>query len=942
MAESSDYKKTLNLPQTSFAMKANLPQNEPKRLEAWQEIELYRLIREKSAGRPRFVLHDGPPYANGHIHIGHALDKILKDFVVKSRTMMGFDSPYVPGWDCHGLPIEHAVDKVLGSKKRELSPAEFRRECRSFASKYIDDQRADFIRLGVTGDWFNPYMTMAYEYEADIASALGRFFEKGLVYKGLKPVHWCTFDQSALAEAEVEYDDHTSPSVYVRFRLTDESVASLDLPVEKPCYAVIWTTTPWTLPANMAIAVKPDFEYAVVEHDGAHFLVARELLSSVAAKFGWSGERVVKVFRGEALEHLKYRHAFLPREGLIVLGDYVTLEAGTGLVHTAPGHGTDDFYTGQRYGLETYTPVNHRGEFTPDVPLWGGMHVFKANPLIIEHLRERGVLVFSETITHSYPHCWRCKNPVIFRATEQWFVSMDDGGLRQRALEAVRNVKWVPSWGQERMSGMVENRPDWCISRQRLWGVPITVLYCESCNQPVSSPALFAKVTALFRKEGADSWYEHEPSEFLPAGYTCSCGGSVFRKELDILDVWFDSGSSHLAVLKARPELGWPAAMYMEGHDQHRGWFQSSLLIAAALEGAAPYQQVITHGFVVDENGRKMSKSIGNGLSPQDILKQNGADILRLWVSMIDYRDDMAMSKEILSRIADSYRKIRNTARYLLSNLKDELLGTSAMFDPEKDAVPFDQLLDTDRWILARAAETFDRCRKAYEEYEFHTVYHRMLDLCTVDLSALYVDISKDTLYCEAPASRERRSAQTAMYEVLRGMVSLIAPILSFTAEEIYEAVPGKRERSVHLTEFPRLIAPTTDMAAWARIFRLREAVLQVLERARNAKQIGAFLEADIQLHGDFPLAALTGSLQVDLAKLFIVSHVDLRPASPSATDVVEIEGLGPIGITMTSARGRKCGRCWQYRQEIVQDSGMCTRCEDVVAGLSVAEMPTA
>jgi isoleucyl-tRNA synthetase len=932
MAESSDYKKTLNLPQTSFSMKANLPVNEPKRLEQWRLIDLYKLIREKSEGRPKSVLHDGPPYANGHIHMGHALNKILKDIVVKSKTMMGFDSPYVPGWDCHGLPIEHAVDKVIGSSKRkEMSPADFRRACREFADKFVSIQRQDFIRLGVLGDWFHPYMTMSYQYESDIAYALGRFFRTGMVYKGLKPVHWCTYDQSALAEAEVEYADHTSPSVYVRFRLTDESVQSLGLPIEKPCYAVIWTTTPWTLPANLAIAFKPDFDYDIVEHDGENFIIASELVKTVAPKFGWTDYKVIKVFKGSAFEHLRYRHAFLPREGIFVLGDYVTLEAGTGLVHTAPGHGADDFYTGQRYGLETYTPVNHRGEFTPDVPLWAGLHVFKANPQIIELLRERGALLYSETITHSYPHCWRCKHPVIFRATEQWFISMDDHDLRGRALEEVHKVKWFPAWGEDRMAGMVENRPDWCISRQRTWGVPITVLYCESCGEPVTSPELFEKVKEIFLVEGADSWYDRPSTDFLPAGYACAkCNSTAFRKELDILDVWFDSGCSHVAVLKERPELTWPSDVYIEGHDQHRGWFQSSLLVGTGIEGGAPYRQVITCGFLINEQGDKMSKSSGNALSPQDVLKQHGADVIRLWVAMIDYQNDMSIGPQIMSRSAESYKKLRNTARYLLSNLTG--------FDPETDAVPHEQLRDVDKWVLSRAAEVFERCRNAYAEYEFHVVYHRILDLCTVVLSSLYLDMSKDTLYCDGPASPTRRSAQTAMYEILRGLVGYLAPVLSFTAEEIYEAMPGTKEQSVHLTDFPTITAPAIDSAAWERIFRVREAVSKVLETARAAGTIGQSLEADVQLHG-ITRESLVGSLDIDLAKVFIVSHVDFI-ATP-ATDTIDIEGVGPIGITMSPARGKKCGRCWQYREEIVEDGGLCARCDEVVVNLVVPEQPT-
>jgi isoleucyl-tRNA synthetase len=935
MAESSDYKKTLNLPQTTFAMKANLPQNEPKRLEKWREIDLYKLISERTAGRPKSILHDGPPYANGEIHMGHALNKILKDIVAKSKRMLGYDSPYIPGWDCHGLPIEHAIDKELKDKKKTMSAADFRRACRAFAARYVDIQRRDFIRLGVLGDWFNPYMTMAFDYEADIAGALGRFMQTGMVYKGLKPVHWCIVDQSALAEAEVEYAEHTSPSVYVRFRLTDESVQQLDLPIEKPLYAVIWTTTPWTLPANLAIAAHPDFEYSVVEWDGAHYIVASDLLKTVAEKAGWRDYHVRKIFKGSAFEHLKYRHAFLPREGIFVLGDYVTLDAGTGLVHTAPGHGADDFNTGRRYGLDIYTPVNHRGEFTPEVEHFAGMNVFKANPQIVQLMRDRGVLVASESITHSYPHCWRCKNPVIFRATEQWFISMDDQGLRARALEEIHKVKWIPAWGEDRIAGMVENRPDWCISRQRLWGVPITVLYCESCNEPITSPEFFQRVTDLFRKEGADAWFEHPPSDFLAPNQVCPrCGNPSFRKELDILDVWFDSGCSHVAVLKRRPELEWPTEVYLEGHDQHRGWFQSSLLVGTGIEGGAPYREVVTCGFLINEQGDKMSKSRGNALSPQDVIRDNGADIIRLWVSMIDYQQDMTWGPVIVGRTVESYRKIRNTARFLLGNIFD--------FDPERDAVAPDELLALDKFALARAAEAFERCRRAYQAYDFHVVYRSILELCTTDLSALYLDVSKDSMYCEAPASRARRSGQTAMFHILRGLTSYLAPILSFTADEIYEAMPGPKEPSVHLTDFPSLPDPGVDLVAWERLVKIREAVNFVLERARAAKAIGAFLEADIQLQGDFTRETLTGGMDIDLAKLFIVSHVDIVPTGSGATsDFMDIEGFGRVGITMSPARGRKCGRCWQYREEVTGEGGLCARCEEVIAGLAPPETPT-
>jgi len=961
MAETSDYKKTLNLPQTAFAMKANLPQNEPKRLEQWREIDLYRLIREKSEGRPKFVLHDGPPYANGRIHIGHALNKIIKDIVVKSKTMAGFDSPYVPGWDCHGLPIESAIEKELGSKKREMSAGDVRRACREFAARYLDIQREDFMRLGVLGDWFNPYSTMSYDYEATIAGALGRFIQTGMVYKGLKPVHWCTYDQSALAEAEVEYADHTSPSVYVRFRMTDDSVQQLDLPIEKPLYAIIWTTTPWTLPANLAIAVKPDFDYVIVEHDGTNYIVADELLKTVASKAGWGDDyNVVKTFKGASLEHLRYRHAFLEREGIFVLGDYVTLDAGTGLVHTAPGHGADDFNTGRKYGLDIYTPVNHRGEFTPDVPLWAGMHVFKANPLIVELLRERGALIAGEQITHSYPHCWRCKNAIIFRATEQWFISMErpvilspaegegphatrdapeghgsfgvsapqDDTLRARALREIHKVKWYPVWGEERISGMVENRPDWCISRQRLWGVPITVLYCDSCAEPVTSPELFARVEAIFAKEGADSWYDRSPNDFLPDGYGCAkCGAKEFRRETDILDVWFDSGCSHVAVLRKRPELTWPAALYVEGHDQHRGWFQSSLLVGTGIEGGAPYNGVVTCGFIVNESGDKMSKSSGKALSPQDVIKQSGADILRMWVASVDYTTDIPFGPQLLTRIGESYRKIRNTARYLLANLND--------FDPAS-ALPVDQLQPIDRWILARAVRVFERCKQAYDEYQFHVVYHRILELCTVDLSQVYLDISKDTVYIEAPDSPLRRSAQTAMHLILQGLVAYMAPIMSFTADEIYEAMPGARAKSVHVTDFPSFEA-LPEETSWDAVFKLREEVTKVLERARAEKQIGQSLEADVVLFTDGKIAS-----DVDLSKIFIVSHVDMRPASEASGDVIEIEGLGKVGIGMTPARGKKCGRCWNYREEVANDGELCARCTEIVAGLSIGETPTA
>ncbi len=930
MAEKKNWKDTLNLPNTEFPMKAGLPINEPKRLEKWEEQDLHGMIREAAQGKPKFILHDGPPYANGRIHIGHALNKILKDFVIRSKTMSGFDAPFVPGWDCHGLPIEHQVDKELGSKKREMSAAEFRRACREFASKFIDIQREDFIRLGCTGDWFNPYSTMSYDYEAAIADALGRFFETGMVFKGLKPVHWCTRCQTALAEAEVEYEDKTSPSIYVRFE-ADASVAEkLGVPLDKPLYAVIWTTTPWTIPSNLAIALHPSLEYAVVDAVDGYHIVAKELVDRVTSTFGWNEPQIVKTFSAAEIERLSYRHPLYDRSGIFVLGDYVTLEAGTGLVHTAPGHGADDFITGRRYDLDIFTPVDHRGRFTSDVPEWEDQHVYEANPGIVAALKEARALLAAEDLTHSYPHCWRCKTPIIFRATEQWFISMDDHGLRSRALEEIEKVEWIPKWGHDRIVGMVENRPDWCISRQRLWGVPITVLYCEKCNEAVSDREFFKKVSEAFRENGADVWYEREASDFLPDGYTCACGNDSFRKEFDILDVWFDSGSSHIAVAKQREELGLPVDLYMEGHDQHRGWFQSSLLIGTAIEGGAPYKRVITHGFVVDEQGRKMSKSVGNVVSPQEIIKDQGADILRLWVAMINYRDDMGIGKEIVSRISESYRKIRNTARFLLANLSD--------FDPATDAVPVDQLEEIDRWILWRATKTFNQCRAAYERYEFHTVYHRLLDLCTVDISAIYLDVSKDTLYIEAPDSPKRRSVQTALYRIVQGLATMAAPIIPFTAEEIYEHIPAREHESVHLTSFddwePVEISESKGRA-WERLFELREAVTGVLEEARARKEIGQSLAADVTLAGE--VAALTSEIDFDLSKLFIVSHLHESESIDRPAATVEIEGVGRIAIGMNHAFGNKCGRCWHYREEVTEDGELCARCEAIVSTLTPA-----
>ncbi|HHQ47637.1 MAG TPA: isoleucine--tRNA ligase, partial [Acidobacteria bacterium] len=822
-------------------------------------------------GARTFILHDGPPYANGHIHMGHALNKILKDIVVKSRTMMGFDAPYVPGWDCHGLPIEHQVDKKLGSKKREMSIGEIRRACREYAARFVGVQREEFERLGVLGLWEDPYLTMDYSYETEIASALHGFMMAGLVERGFKPVHWCTSCRTALAEAEVEYEDESSPSITVAFELEEDARAALDVPEGTPAFAVIWTTTPWTLPSNLAIALHPSFEYALVEHDGALYIVAADLAEATAGAAGWEGWKVVRTFRGDVIERTHYRHPLVDRRGIFILGDHVTLEAGTGLVHTAPGHGAEDYVVGQLYGLEPYAPVDDAGRFTADVPQWEGQHVFAANGAIVEALRERGVLLASGELGHSYPHCWRCKKPVIFRATPQWFIRMDRNDLRERALDAIEQVEWIPRWGQARIRGMVENRPDWCISRQRLWGVPITVFTCSSCDTPVMDEAVFDHLCELFREHGTDVWFDLPTEELLPRGFSCpSCGGTTFDKATDILDVWFDSGVSHLAVCDGgRWNLRWPADLYVEGQDQYRGWFQSSLLVAEGLKGEAPYRQVLTHGFVVDADGRKMSKSLGNVITPQQLLTRYGADILRLWTAMVDFKEDLRISDEIITRNADAYRKIRNTIRFLLANLAD--------FDPAK-AVPLDAIGGLDGFMLRRTRELARRIVAAYESYDLSTVFHRILNFCTVDLSSLYLDVLKDRLYCDHPDDPGRRSAQTALHAIAGSLLTLLAPVLSFTADEAWQHLPGEREESVHLARFATLDEVPEDAkldTRWERLLALREVVNRELEGLRQNEIIGKSLEAQAVITGDATL--LREDLEATgarLAELLIVSNV--------------------------------------------------------------------
>jgi isoleucyl-tRNA synthetase len=917
-----DLKQTINLPKTAFPMKANLPQNEPKMLERWEKEGLYERIRASRAGRPLFVLHDGPPYANGRIHLGTAFNKILKDFVVKTKTMAGFDSPYVPGWDCHGLPIEIKVDSELGAKKAQMPAVSIRRACRKYAEKFIDIQRTDFKRLGVLGKWDDPYRTMDAPYQAVIAGAFVEFLDRGYVYKGLKPVHWCIHDRTALAEAEVEYSDHTSPSIWVRFRMTSDPAKAHPALAGRPVYGVIWTTTPWTMPANMAIAYHPKFEYAAVDVAGDVYIIAAELLKVTAEKCGWASYEVVATFPGASLEGTVFRHPFLERDSLGILADHVTLEQGTGAVHTAPGHGQEDYAIGRQYGIATYCPVDASGRFYHAEGASGrlpeeliGKTVWQANPIVIEILKSAGALLHTEKIAHSYPHCWRCHNAVIFRATEQWFIGMERNGFRQAALEAIKQVKWMPAWGEERISNMIATRPDWCISRQRVWGVPIIVFYCEGCREPVTDRKILDNVVGLFREHSADIWYERTAAELLPEGYRCAkCSASEFSKESDILDVWFDSGSSHLAVLNERYGLPWPSDVYLEGGDQYRGWFHSSLLVGTGLKGSAPYRICALNGWVLDGEGKAMHKSLGNSIEPQEVIKDHGAETLRLWAASVEFHEDVRISPLILTRLTDAYRKLRNTFRYMLSNLPD--------FDPSKDTVPAEELFEIDQWILLRAEDLIARCRAWYDNFEFHKVYHTVYAFATVDLSAVYFDILKDRLYTSATRSHARRSAQTALYRMLDALVRLMAPVLSFTAEEVWTHM-GRTE-SVHTAYFPEpaelaagIPAGSRDRTAdWDRLMSVRDEVLKSLETARNEKLIGAPLEARVRLSANGDLRPLLERYARQLPGIFIVSQVEVADGAS-----------GNLGITVERAAGAKCERCWKYTTDVGSSASFPTVC---------------
>jgi isoleucyl-tRNA synthetase len=921
-------------------MKANLQTAEPEAISRWQKIDLYGQLRRARSGAVKFVLHDGPPYANGEIHIGTALNKVLKDFVVKSRSMAGFDAPYVPGWDCHGLPIELKVDRQLGPRKRQMSVADFRRECQAYAAKYVGIMRQDFQRLGVFGDWENPYLTMQPRYQADIVRALGRFVEQGMVYKGKKPVHWCMHCRTALAEAEVEYDPHTSPSIYVEFPLEDNSTAELGRRLQdtrgeahagvldsRAVSVLIWTTTPWTIPSNLAIAFHPDFTYGLYEARGKLVIVAQDLAEAVGAKLGAPLGKPVATFEGRVMERLVFEHPIYGRDSLGVLGDYVTLEAGTGAVHTAPGHGADDYHTGIKYGLEIYGPLDPGGHYLDSVGLFAGMQVLDANPKIEAALAERGRLWHREDYDHSYPHCWRCHNPVIFLATSQWFIAMDALDLRARALTAIDATRWIPSWGRDRIYNMIANRPDWCISRQRTWGVPIPALDCRACGTPILTRTLTDRAAAVFEQHGADAWYERPLEEFVPADLVCtSCGGREFDREHNILDVWFDSGSSHEAVLPRWPDLRWPADLYLEGSDQHRGWFHSSLLVGIGTRGRAPFDQVLTHGFVVDEQGRKMSKSLGNTIAPQDVMKQSGADVLRLWVSMVDYREDIRLGKEILARVVEAYRKFRNVVRVLVANLYD--------FDPARAAVPHERMVEIDRWVLARYAAVAETIAKAYEEYDYPTVYQAANQFITVDLSAFYVDITKDRMYTFGASSEARRSGQTAMFTIVDGLARLLAPILPFTMDEVWRALPGERAHSVHLERFPAGLAPwrnETLISEWERLRAIRDTVNVELERARQDKSISSNLSARVDLDVDAEWQAFLARHRDFLATLFGVSQVSIASGRGGSTaDGGGVLVSTPLGVTVRKAEGVKCERCWRYVAS-VSPQGICDRCSDAL-----------
>ena len=965
-----DYKDTLNLPQTDFSMKANLPEKEPQILKRWQELGIYRLMRDKYSQAPKgkFILHDGPPYANGDIHIGHALNKILKDIIVKFKTMQGYDAPFVPGWDCHGLPVEHELFKRLGISRSEVSRGKFRKRARDFALKYVEIQKEQFKRLGVFGDWENPYLTLDPAYESHIIKSFGMLVKEGFIYKGLKPVNWCFECETALAEAEVEYREHTSPSIFVKFKLlnTENVIKNLirntkypekigDFPglsprnfVEIPegeirntVSFVIWTTTPWTLIANVAIALHPELEYALVKTSGEILIMAKGLTSPTMKRAGISSYEIIGELLGKELENLECKHPFIERKVKVVLVDYVSNLEGTGCVHTAPGHGQEDYLTGLKYKLGVIMPVDAKGNFDSTAGEFSGMNVYKANKAIISKLESKERLLFQEETTHSYPHCWRCKQPIIFRATEQWFMSIDHQGLRKRTLAAINeDIKWVPSHGQERIYSMVLNRPDWCLSRQRLWGVPIPVLYCQRCNHHILESGFIDNVAEAVKVGGSDIWFSDEIKKLLPAGAVCrECGSKNFIPEMDIIDVWFDSGVSHYAVLKTRADLDFPADLYLEGSDQHRGWFQSALITGISCDThKAPFKSVLTHGFVVDGEGKKMSKSLGNVISPADVIERFGADVLRLWVAASDYNDDVRISEEILSRLSEAYRKIRNTCRFILGNLYD--------FDPEKDRVDYAELEEIDKWALFKVQRLLINLTRHYESYSFHRVFQGLYNFCTVEMSSFYLDVLKDRLYVSHAKSKERRSAQTAIYEIIRVVQRLMAPILAYTAEEIGKHLLGEEDLvSIYLAMWPeekeKWNLSRSKELEWIELINLRKVILYAIEEAREKKVIGNSLEARLILHPESLSGSLFNKYNHIFAELFIVSQVEISSQDWEG-EWRQYSGYSNLGhrvekrvkVKVKPARGSKCKRCWKWSEAVGKDEihpSLCPRCVEIV-----------
>lgn len=927
---SQDYNKTINLPKTDFPMRAGLPKREPGFLEKWEKEDVYHELMKKNEGKPLFILHDGPPYANGNLHMGHALNKILKDFINRSRNMMGYKAPYIPGWDTHGLPIERQAIKAYGMDRDKVSVAEFRSKCEEFAHKHVDTQREEFKRLGVIGDWDRPYLTLTHDFEAAQIEIFGEMAEKGYIYKGMKPVYWCPHDETALAEAEIEYRDEPCSSIYVKFKVIDDKngkISSITGGLDN-VYFVIWTTTTWTLPGNLAISLGPDFEYDLVKVGNEVYILAKELVPSVMKAAKIESWEITCTLKGSEMELMKAKHPIMDRESLIIVGDHVTLDAGTGCVHTAPGFGADDFIVCQKYNIPLIVPVDGKGMTTVDAGKYAGMYYEKSTALILEDLKNCGALLAVEEIQHSYPHCWRCKNPIIFRTTEQWFCSVD--ALKDTAIQSCENIKWIPSWGQERMVSMIRERSDWCISRQRKWGVPIPIFLCKKCGKPLVNSQTIHAVAELFREKGSNAWFELDATDILPEGIKCECGCGDFEKETDTMDVWFDSGSSWRAVIENRENQPIPVDVYLEGNDQYRGWFQSSMLTSVAVRGGAPYKTVITHGMIVDEERQKMSKSKGNGISPDEIINQYGADVMRLWVASSDYRQDMRISREMLKHLSQNYLKIRNTARYILGNLVD--------FDPKTDMVPYAGLPELDKWALMKLNELVGRVRTSYEEYEFHTVFHAVHNFCVVDMSNFYLDVIKDRLYCDEKTGISRRSAQTAMYLILNSLVRMLSPILCFTADEIWQAMPHGENDDVRNAAYneipcvePQFKFDDDSCEKWDKLIAFRDDVNKTLEGARNEKVIGKPLEASVTVYTDTENAQFLKNCGQDLADLCIVSELTVKDTLGEGMESEYFPGL-KIAIARSSCE--KCLRCWKQVKSVgtnPKHPALCGRCASVV-----------